>query len=333
MMTELQPLVSIIIPMYNASDYIEATLLSALGQTWPNVEVIVIDDESTDNSLTVAKQYKDKITVLQQSNKGASAARNLGLASASGKYIQFLDADDLLSADKIAAQVEVLNGSEDYLALCGTVHFTDGDDHLTYSVQHDWGSKGTEFPLEFLLDLYGANDAGGMIQTNAWLTPKALIDKVGYWNEMRSPDDDGEFFCRLLLAGKGIKYSFAGINYYRKFAHRNSLSTQRSLKSFEGTLKSTDLKYNHLKAVSNNPVIDKVFARHYREIGVAAYPQYKSLSREAINKALSASVNEPTYKGGALATAISKILGWRLMRIMSHIRYRIKMLAFKKHNI
>ena len=69
------------------------------------------------------------------------------------------------------------------------------------------------------MKLYTGNDIkpgyGGMIQPNAWLTPRALIDKAGMWNEFRSPDDDGEFFCRVVLASAGIKFSDTGINYYR----------------------------------------------------------------------------------------------------------------------
>src|ERR1700744_3644001 len=115
------PLVSIIIPVYNAGEFLEETILSALAQTWANKEIIIVDDGSTDNSLAIAKKHKaENVKVISQPTAGASAARNRGLDEAKGDCIQFLDADDIISADKIEGQMAVLNGSEEYIALCST---------------------------------------------------------------------------------------------------------------------------------------------------------------------------------------------------------------------
>ena len=93
-------MISIIIPVFNSEKYIEQTIKSAIDQTWANKEIIIIDDGSTDNSLAIAKQFKnDRIKIITQQNKGASAARNKGIAEAKGTYIQFLDAVDILSAN------------------------------------------------------------------------------------------------------------------------------------------------------------------------------------------------------------------------------------------
>ena len=98
-----QPLVSILIPCYNSEKWLAETLESALAQTWQNKEIIVVDDGSTDSSLEIAKTFEsNKVKVLRQDNRGASAARNLGLTNAQGDFIQYLDADDLLSEDKIS---------------------------------------------------------------------------------------------------------------------------------------------------------------------------------------------------------------------------------------
>jgi glycosyltransferase involved in cell wall biosynthesis len=101
--------VSIIIPAYNAEKWIGETLESALAQTWSRKEVIVVDDGSRDNTLSVAQGLASaKVKVLRQDNAGASAARNRGLALAQGELIQFLDADDLLAPDKVARQMQTL---------------------------------------------------------------------------------------------------------------------------------------------------------------------------------------------------------------------------------
>src|ERR1700744_3507890 len=107
------PLVSIIIPVYNSEKYLSDAIQSAINQTWSDTEIIIIDDGSTDNSLQVAQQFiSEKVKIFHQENKGASVARNYGLTKAKGDYIQFLDADDILSNNKIEAQMTVLAGEE-----------------------------------------------------------------------------------------------------------------------------------------------------------------------------------------------------------------------------
>src|SRR4051794_37841011 len=115
----MAPLVSILIPAYNAERWIADTLRSALSQTWPRKEVIVVDNGSTDNTLAVARKFESSvIRVVSQCKRGASAARNAALGLASGDYIQWLDADDLLAPHKIAAQMEVAGGLSKRTLLC-----------------------------------------------------------------------------------------------------------------------------------------------------------------------------------------------------------------------
>lgn len=324
-----EALVSIIIPVYNAAKYLDETLHSAFNQTWPNIEVILVDDGSTDNSLAIAESYLNRsIKIFKQQNKGASTARNLGLKHAKGSYIQFLDADDILSNDKIAEQMAVLNGTQDYVGLSGAVHFKGNVDFSVKPGEDGWYSAGSENPADFLLKLYASQHVmpgyGGMIQTNSWLTPKKLIDEAGPWNEFKCPDDDGEYFCRVLLAGKGVKFSPKGVNYYRKYDVENSLSGQKSREASEAIVTSIDSKYKHLKARNNSPLLDPIFARHYWEHGVAAYPRYKSISLYCIKKATQLGHKGPKYQGGKISTFLSKVLGWRIVRILTFLRYELK---------
>ena len=101
-------LVSILIPAYNAEQWLAGTLISALAQTWPHVEVIVVDDGSKDGTLAIAKSFERRsVKVVTQPNMGAPAARNRALELAQGTYMQWLDADDLLEPTKISAQMRV----------------------------------------------------------------------------------------------------------------------------------------------------------------------------------------------------------------------------------
>src|SRR5205823_13688818 len=104
----MAPLISILIPAYNAEPWIADTIRSALAQTWPRKEIVVVDDGSTDQTLQVARQFALRdVCVVTQENQGASVARNEALQLSQGDYIQWLDADDLLSPDKIAKQMQL----------------------------------------------------------------------------------------------------------------------------------------------------------------------------------------------------------------------------------
>lgn len=104
-----KPLVSVVIPNYNYAQYISETIESVLGQTYANLEVIVVDDESTDGSLDVLIKFADRITIIEQKNQGVSRARNNGAAKAGGEFLAFLDADDIWLPEKIERQMQRFN--------------------------------------------------------------------------------------------------------------------------------------------------------------------------------------------------------------------------------
>ncbi len=100
-----EPLVSVVMPAYNARTYLRQAILSVLEQDYPNVELIVVDDGSSDGTAEAAESYGDRVRVLRQKNRGPAAARNLGMRSSSGSLIAFLDADDVWLPGKVTAQV------------------------------------------------------------------------------------------------------------------------------------------------------------------------------------------------------------------------------------
>ncbi len=116
-MSDNQPSVSVIIPVYNSERYIEETLSSVFDQTISCYEIIVIDDGSTDDTFHIIQNYKKKIRYVRQDHKGVSAARNRGLSLARGDYVAFLDADDLCKLGKLQKQIDILekNSQIDYV--------------------------------------------------------------------------------------------------------------------------------------------------------------------------------------------------------------------------
>lgn len=122
--TASAPLVSVIMPAYNAARYIEESIDSVLGQDYPNKELIIIDDGSTDATVDLIRAYGDRVTLITQQNQGAAVARNAGLNAARGDYIAFIDSDDVWLPGKLRTQVRYLENHPDV--------------GLVYSRWHKW---------------------------------------------------------------------------------------------------------------------------------------------------------------------------------------------------
>lgn len=323
------PLISIIIPVYNAAKHLAETVESAVNQTWANKEIIIVDDGSTDNSLSIAKQFEERgAKIFTQPNKGASAARNRGLKESTGEYIQFLDADDVLSSDKIESQMKQLSGHPNYLALCTTVYFKDDTDRMAYPVTHDWTAKGSDDPADFIIKLYGGAligpEYGGMIQPNAWLTPRHVIEKAGNWNEELTYDDDGEFFCRVMLASSGIVYSQQGVNYYRKYSSGNkNLSAKKDLQNFKSALLANQLKAKHLLAARDDTQARLALSRYFWENCFNSYPKFREIARLAEKQAkkLAPGYKYNPYRYGFKQT-LANLIGWKLIRYAQYLKYK-----------
>ena len=109
---ENKPLISIVLPLYNAEKYIEETLISILNQTYQNFELLIINDASTDKSLDIVKEYSEKYSNIKivnlRENSGVSNARNTGIANSKGEYVAFIDSDDIWKENKLELQIEYM---------------------------------------------------------------------------------------------------------------------------------------------------------------------------------------------------------------------------------
>ena len=322
------PLVSVIIPLYNSESFISNAVESILNQTYSNIEVIVINDGSTDNSYGEVKKYESKkVKIFSQENKGASAARNLGLKHARGAYIQFLDADDYLSNNKIERQVNILIDNPDKVALCSTVYFFDGEDFLKKPIFDEWYNKNSNNPVDFLIKLYGGIESnnGGMIQPNAWLSPRKIIDKAGQWNEELSLDDDGEFFCRVLLASSGVLFVESAVNYYRKFRNGKNLSSQKTYTGLKSLFDACYMKKNYILAITDEMAAKRAFAKLFNDIAVTAYPEFMDLSKMAeaeANKLYNAPITN--YRHTKVYKIVTSLFGWKASAWLSYYKSKTK---------
>lgn len=208
----MKPLVSILIPAFNAQEWIADTMQSAIAQTWAHKEIIVVDDGSTDQTLAIARQFEsDSVHVCTQKNQGAAAARNNAFSLCHGDYIQWLDADDLLAPDKVARQIEALGQPPNKKTLLSGSwgRFMYRYNRTKFVPTALWCDLS---PVEWLLRKLGQNI---YMQTSSWLVSRQLTEAAGPWDTRLLGDDDGEYFCRVLLASDGVRFVPEAIAYYR----------------------------------------------------------------------------------------------------------------------
>lgn len=219
--------VSVLIPAYNAECWIAKAVQSALQQCQGDVEVIVVDDGSTDGTLAKLKVFSDRILVESSPNRGASVARNRLLEIASGNWIQYLDADDYLLPHKVAQQLAVLSENPETDVLYGpvTVDWHVGD-RVETSLQ--------EIPPPH--DPWAQLALWHLPQTGAPLFRRQALIDVGGWREDQPCCQEHELYLRLLIAGKNFTYSDAGGSVYRRF-ETGTLSTTDMPKVWRERLK------------------------------------------------------------------------------------------------
>jgi glycosyltransferase involved in cell wall biosynthesis len=302
-------LVSIIVPCYNAERWLGATLDSALAQTWPAVEIIVVDDGSIDGSLARAREFAARgVRVATQPNRGASAARNHGLRLATGVFVQFLDADDLLAPDKIERQMSRLADAPANCVASGPWgRFQDDPSAAIFTCEENWRD---DEPVAWL----AANFAGrGMMAPIAWLTPRNVIDAAGPWDEHLSLNDDGEFFCRVLLASAGIRFCADARSYYRSNI-AGSLSQRTSPAAWQSAWLSHELCARHLLAREDSPRTRRACADFFQRLAFAVYPDNPTLAAQCEAESKKHGGSEQQPGGGPVFALLRGLLGWRAAR-------------------
>lgn len=307
------PLVSIIIPAYNAEPWIGEALASCIGQTWKNIEIIVVDDGSTDATPGIVEAIEDsRLQLFQQKNAGAAAARNRGIQEALGELIQFLDADDILSPDKLERQVEALSEEPaGAVASCAWGRFAGTPESAVFTAEPVWT---VAEPLEWLVASLGG---GGMMQPAAWLTPREVADVAGPWDETLSLHDDGEYFARVMLhASRNVFVPEARV-YYRVVA--DSLSRRRGKRAIESALAVCRARHRHLLAARDDREVRRALATQYAQFAYEFADEAPDLSREALREIRQLGVPPKASVGGRPFRIISAALGFETaLRLRAH---------------
>lgn len=278
---KMDPKVSVIIPLFNARQYVRGAIDSVLSQTYRNIEIIVVDDGSTDNPEIVLEKYSDRIKFIRlEENKGPSIARNIGIRTSTGEYLVFLDADDYVSTEKIEMEIEVLEKHPE----TGWVY----ESSLTFDED---GRVFRELPQKFLQPnedppqgkIFHRLILRNLMVVNAVMIKRGVLD-VGTFDESLRGFEDWDLWLRV-----SAKYEVKYIDKALAFVRFHPDSSQRNVIRFWSDKLRVIDKISRLYPSLTDPYrneIIKVLAEAYYYVGLGYY--HKDEFRESASQFLKA---------------------------------------------
>lgn len=299
-------LISIIIPVYNSEKYVKDTLESCLKQTYTNLEIIIVNDGSTDKSEKIINGFNDtRIKYFKITNSGPCYARNFGIKKATGDLFQFLDADDILEKDKIKAQVKIYEShGEDFIygGIMGAI--IKGQKYL---------EPGFEFyyrnltPQEYFRNMF--HNFGKYYTTGIWLVPRKLVEGTHGWDEKVKINNDGEYFTRIILNSKGIIFCPESIFYYRRDVPKSVSKRFDSREIYESWLYSYSCYVENFNKNLGKKVAADLGRKALSVFYCNSYPNYPELSRECRMQIRALGWKNPVAHGGKSFRIIAGVIG------------------------
>lgn len=304
-------LVSILIPAFNARRWICSCIESALAQTWPRKEIIVVDDGSTDDTQRIARSFRSQeVLIVTQANRGASAARNHALSLSQGDYIQWLDADDLLTTDKIALQMkgaEPGNNSR-ILQACAWGQFYYSPKRARFKPSLLWQDLQ---PVEWL---FRKLDGNLWMAIESWLVSRKLTEMSGPWDEALSLDDDGEYFSRVISHSNVIKFNPEARCWCRRgtFGLSNDLTlTDRKLRSLASSILA---HVRLLIAMENSPRARVACVKMIQRWGAYFYPERQDIWEKMKSSAVELGYELSSPQLRKKYQLLAQVFGWNLAK-------------------
>ena len=202
----MSPRVSVVMPAFNAESSIGAAVASVLGQTYRDLELVVVDDGSTDATAAIVEAHSGPVRLVRQENAGVAAARNKGIAEASGELITFCDADDFLFAQHVEALVEVRDAHDGGLATANSWWVFPGGIHPT---RMRYKGRFPE-PDRQRLAILEQNFVSTMS-----IFPRSLVEEIGPFDEAKRRAEDWDFWLRAVFAGYRVALQRKPLSLYR----------------------------------------------------------------------------------------------------------------------
>lgn len=294
-------------PAYNAGRYIGETLQSLYAQTYANIEIIVVNDGSTDDTLAQLEKHKrPQLTIVSQPNGGQCAAANAAYRQAKGALIKFMDADDLLSPQYIETQVRRLGQRRDALASASWGRFYN-DDLSSFRLNPEAVWKDLK-PIDWLVTSLW--DQANMMQCALWLIPREVLDRSGLWDEQLSLINDFDFFVRVLLAANDVLYCPEAVLYYRS-GISSSLSGQKTRRAYESACRSIEKGVDSMLAFEDSERVRKVSANSFQIWKYEFYPQQMDLYRKAEARIKKLGGSDYPFPAGGKTKLVASLVGWK----------------------
>ena len=249
---------SIIIPVYNNENYLRPALQSVLAQTYPDFEVLVIDDGSTDGSLAICREFAqkdDRLRVIQKENGGVSSARNRGLEEAAGQYIAFVDGDDCIDPEMYTTMITILQDTGADLVDCRVIK----ESQYMQQPYEEGDVEVSDHPLEYL------SKKGYFIDSS--LNKVYRRDFIGHtrFDEGISYSEDKLFVTELIFKAK--RMALVSNVFYHYIQHGDSLSWQDTAAVWQGNFQVHQRIYQRmLDAHITGPVLNSAFRGYVRSI-------------------------------------------------------------------
>jgi glycosyltransferase involved in cell wall biosynthesis len=321
----MKPLVSILIPAYNAQEFLADTLRSAIGQTWDRKEIIVVDDGSKDQTLTIARQFaSDTVRVVTQKNQGASAARNKAYSLSQGEYIQWLDADDLLAPDKVARQMAAAESCSSKRTLLSSAwaRFLYRPERARFKASPLWADLSR---AEWLMRKMENNV---YMQTATWLVSREISEAAGPWDTRLLGDDDGEYFCRILLASEGTRFVPESKVFYRMAGAASLSYIGTSDRKRDAQWLSMKLHIGYLRSLEDSERVRAACVQYMQTWLVYFYPERPDLVQEMgdLARSLGGTLVPPrlSWKYSWIDAIFGRKLAKRAQRFLPGIRWSVE---------
>ena len=311
---------AILIPCYNAADFLEETLQSAVDNMDEGDELVLVDDHSEDDSLRVATKFLSQsginFTATTNPSKGACAARNHALSLAKNSWIQWLDADDILGKDKLKQQRLFLDGSPNSLVVSPFVPFVGDPISGVVSENRDWTCSDVVSGADWLA-------SGRMTIPACWLGPRHLFEQAGPWNPQLKVNQDGEYFARVLTLAESVIFEPEANVWYRRGVS-DSVS-QFTAEKAASLFASEDSILKTALALEDSHRMRQMVANRHQHAIYTAYPHCPDGIAKAKNTLRS--LPNPTISNPNAASPLSKfisaVFGWRTLTKLRLLRNKL----------
>jgi GT2 family glycosyltransferase len=322
----MMPLVSILIPALNAQKWIADTIESAIAQSWQRKEIIVVDNGSSDQTLGVARRFASKnVAILQEYNQGPSMARNRALSFCQGDYIQWLDADDLLCPQKVEKQLEAAQKLQEKRALLSSEwgYFAYRSDHTKFCRTSLWCDLS---PVEWLLRKMEQNLH---MQTATWLVSRELTEAAGPWDTRLLHDDDGEYFCRVILASNEVHFVPGARVFYRIISSNRVSHIGDSDKKKDAQLLSMQMHVKYIRSLEDSDRVRAACMKYLQNWLIYFHPERPDIVREleSLAASLGGHLGEPALRWKY--AWIKPLFGWSAAKQAQLVLPQVKELLYR----